>query len=274
MDNDYKLILEKFEQTVEQLSGFKKAASKVFESISEIGMLASRIMQECSAVNSQITEHDDLQKTLLNSIMQLQEKIAGNSTLEKEFVEEIKILNKHFRGVVNLSKKLDAGLADVQSALEKQMQRNYDLSSRSTAMGGDYIISRLDELEKLSNITIQFLASKDGSTKDQIAEKFRTSSITEREIVEHINEMKNSAENATKKALILNSDEVHEAMKLQDKKPMVCRAMKATMGKEDKLLEERLKGYTESIIVEYKLKAQVTKKTTTAQSGKTNSSNK
>lgn len=99
------------------------------------------------------------------------------------------------------------------------------------------ILKRLEEkVDKLSN-------------KENHVKK-----INMTEIREYISELKKTAKKESKEYIILVSNEIHSAMNLNSKMPMVCNAMYQSMKTGDEVLFQTKSGYSSTLKIKYYLK--------------------
>jgi hypothetical protein len=260
MDDEFKTILEKFAKTIDELGEFKTAAAKVLGKIAELGDISSHMTTECNKADKGLTTREQTQTALISDISAFTKKIDDNAAYERELGAEIKLLNKNFQGVLNLSKQLSDGLVAIQSAVERQIKASADGTDKAIIAGNDYILSRLDAIEKLNVSVMKLIADEAGVAKAMGGEEEEKTVATVAEIVEYINGLKAKVAEDGKKSLVLQSGDIHRQLKLADRMPMVCNAMQKTMAEGDKIINTSASGYTSALQVEYKIKIDNSKK--------------
>ena len=74
------------------------------------------------------------------------------------------------------------------------------------------------------------------------------------EIKKYIFDLKVEAMNNGEKSLELVANNIHKALKLKNRMPMVCNAMRQAMNENDIILEQPASGYSSTLKIRYYLK--------------------
>lgn len=77
--------------------------------------------------------------------------------------------------------------------------------------------------------------------------------ISTADIRDYIEQLKKQAANEGKCTLKLRANEIHKALKLKSRFPMVCNAMRQCMKDGDEVLHETASGYSSSLEIRYML---------------------
>ena len=99
---------------------------------------------------------------------------------------------------------------------------------------------------------IQVLEEQVASLLSEKEEENKEDKMTTKEIREYIESLKANAKQSGKNSLVLTARDVHGALKLKSRYPMVCNAMRHCMKKNDVILFQPPKGNSSTLEIEYK----------------------
>ena len=110
------------------------------------------------------------------------------------------------------------------------------------------MMSRIQNLEDEVKELRQMMGdtASEENAGEQTEEKTTTADIRD-----YIEQKKNQAKDAGEKTLVLRASEIHNALKLKKRYPMVCNAMRQCMGTADTVLHETASGYSSSLEIQY-----------------------
>ena len=106
------------------------------------------------------------------------------------------------------------------------------------------LLSRIQTLEE----KVASLMDQQETPKEKVGEKMTTENIRQ-----YIMQLKENAKANGKNILVLTARDIHGALNLKSRYPMVCNAMRDCMGSSDIILFQRPKGNSSTLQIEYKL---------------------
>ena len=106
------------------------------------------------------------------------------------------------------------------------------------------------ELKKIKGDSETTFASE----KILVQEAKGRTKIGTKEIRDYIGELKEQAIAAGENSLVLISGKIHKDLKLKNRIPLVCNAMKQSMGEKDEIIHSTPSGYSSTIKIKYYLK--------------------
>lgn len=89
---------------------------------------------------------------------------------------------------------------------------------------------------------------------EEISSQEAKKKIGTKEIREHIKKLKKVAKNEGKESITLIANDIHKSLGLQNRMPLVCNAMKQTMGNHDRIIHTTPSGYSSTLEIKYFLK--------------------
>ncbi|WP_438847463.1 hypothetical protein [Anaerocaecibacter muris] len=84
--------------------------------------------------------------------------------------------------------------------------------------------------------------------KEMVAAKIGTADVKK-----YISELKHEALVSGKEYLVLTANDIHSALKLKNRMPIVCNAMKQSMTNSDIITHQTASGYTSTLTIKYYL---------------------
>jgi len=112
------------------------------------------------------------------------------------------------------------------------------------------IIEMLSRIQKLEDEVKQLKGSMP-TDASQNSSAVSFSKVSTADIRNYIEELKYAASDHGDRFLILKANDIHKAMKLRSRLPMVCNAMRQAMSGEDEILHETASGYSSTFEVKY-----------------------
>ena len=106
------------------------------------------------------------------------------------------------------------------------------------------IVELLGRIQVLEEQVVSLLSEKEEANKEE--------KMTTKEIREYIEFLKSNAKQSGKTSLVLTARDVHGALKLKSRYPMVCNAMRHCMEENDVILFQPPKGNSSTLEIEYK----------------------
>lgn len=140
MDENLKIILEKFSKTIDELNEFKVAASKVLGRITEIGDISVLTTTACDKTVDRLAKSEAAQTEVTTALSTFLKKTEATVAYERDLGDSIALLNRNFQGVINLSKQLSDGLSSIRQTETVTTKAITDLEQKLTA--------RMTQLEK------------------------------------------------------------------------------------------------------------------------------
>lgn len=111
------------------------------------------------------------------------------------------------------------------------------------------MLSRIQNLEE----TVRVLSEEQKALTATKQNIFPEKRVTTADIRSYIDDIKCAAANNGNKYLVIKSNDIHKAMKLRSRLPMVCNAMRQSMGTNDEILYKTASGYSSTFEVKYDL---------------------
>lgn len=107
--------------------------------------------------------------------------------------------------------------------------------------------NQVKELEKLIDHSAAHLTGHDTNAEIQ------TRRVTTAIIRDHIEQMKQNAAQAGEGSLTIRASDIHKAMQLKSRFPMVCNAMRQCMSDYDEVVHDTPSGYSSTLEITYHL---------------------
>jgi hypothetical protein len=166
MDEEFKIIFEKFSRTIDELTEAKSAMAKILGKITEVGDIASRTTAAADKVIARLSECETSQEVVTATLATFTQKIEGAITYERELGEQIALLNKNFQGVINLSKQLSDGLSSIR---QTEIATNKTIIEMELRLNG-----RISQLENIVGKVVHSVISEENpvvTETDKMTEK-------------------------------------------------------------------------------------------------------
>lgn len=112
-------------------------------------------------------------------------------------------------------------------------------------------------LEMLSRIQVleeEVKKMSDNSNQKIVELTKEEKTITTSDIKKYIDGLINEAKNNGKESIVLIARDIHNELKLKQRYPMVCNAMKQCMKANDEIIFSPKSGYSSTLEIKYKLK--------------------
>lgn len=118
------------------------------------------------------------------------------------------------------------------------------------------ILEMLSRIQNLEEQVKELQKSKDDFDSEENSKEPPVEKITTADIRNFIEQRKNEAKQDGKSSLTLRASEIHCAMGLRKRYPMVCNAMRQCMGPHDTFVHKTASGYSSSLEIQYELISQ------------------
>ncbi len=116
------------------------------------------------------------------------------------------------------------------------------------------ILELLDRIKKLEGQVAELNERLDGTPAAKADDPMPAAKkVTTADIRAYIGALKRAAGDMGDPTLVLRAWDVHQALHLRNRLPMVCNAMRQCMGENDRVLYETKSGYSSSLEIEYAL---------------------
>lgn len=114
------------------------------------------------------------------------------------------------------------------------------------------MLSRIQDLEERVD-ALSARLNGDAADEAEKTDKADEAKASTADIRDYIEAQKRAARQSGKASLTLRASEIHNAMGLNKRYPMVCNAMRQCMGEGDAVVHETPSGYSSTLEISYSL---------------------